>query len=104
MKDAYAIAGVIKKIFDKMPAPVIPSSFYNFAIKEKRGIISLEEFRTKLEEIPKLNYKTLVMITSFLTRVAQFKEDNKMPAYNLSVVFAPSFLRPEVYTMNDYLE
>lgn len=104
VKDSYAIAGVIKKIFDKMPLPIIPSTFYNHAIKEKRGIMNSEEFKQKIEKIPKLNYRTLAMITSFLTRVAQFKEDNKMPAYNLAVVFAPSFLRPEVYTMDDYKE
>lgn len=50
-----------------------------------------------------MNYYTLVFITGFLTRVALFKEENKMTAHNLAVVFAPSFLRPEVYNLNDYI-
>jgi Rho GTPase-activating protein 1 len=104
VKDPYAIAGVIKKIFDKMPMPLIPTWFYDFAVRERRGKISVEEFRERMEQLPAVNYKTLVFITGFLTRVALFQKDSKMTSYNLAVVFAPSFLRPEVYNLNDYIK
>lgn len=43
-------------------------------------------------------------IIGFLYRVSEFKDENKMTAYNLAVVFGPCFLRPEVYSMEDLVE
>lgn len=45
-----------------------------------------------------------MFITTFLARVANYQEYNKMTAYNIAVVFGPCFLRPEKYTMEDIPE
>lgn len=45
-----------------------------------------------------------MFMSTFLSRVAQYNETNRMTAYNLSVVFGPCFLRPEKYTQEDLLE
>lgn len=39
--DAYAVAGMIKKILDKMPVPLIPFNLYQPIIESFKSIISL---------------------------------------------------------------
>jgi hypothetical protein len=45
-----------------------------------------------------------MFIMTFLSRVAMYKESNKMNPYAIAVVFAPCFLRPEKYSMEDLQE
>lgn len=55
--------------------------------------------KESLKELPQINQRIFSLIIGFLMFVSTFKEQNKMTTYNLSVVFAPCFLRPEVYTI-----
>lgn len=45
-----------------------------------------------------------MFMLSFLAHVSKFKDINKMTSYNMAVVFAPCFLRPKQYTMEDFKE
>lgn len=106
--DPYTIAGVIKKICDKMPVPVVPYSAYAVLMeymknKEPREHVHfLKEFVKN--ELPELNCRLFSFLVSFLKRVSEVQEANKMTEYNLAVVFGPTFVRPKSYSMEHLKE
>ena len=57
-----------------------------------------------LHDMEYVNFKVFVLLTIFLKDyvIAQ-KEDNKMNAYNLAVIFGPCFFRPEEYDLKDLI-
>lgn len=61
-------------------------------------------FRSCLNKMPQLNREVLIYTLAFLKRgILSYVEQNKMPAYNLSVVFGPCFFRPKVYRLDDLM-
>ena len=49
-----------------------------------------------------INHKVFVLLAMFLIDyIIQFKDYNKMTAYNLAVVFGPCFFRPKQYDLKD---
>jgi hypothetical protein len=53
--------------------------------------------------MPRLNLKVLAFLLYFLNKVQSFEKANKMGAYNLAVVFAPSLFRPKTYSFEDVI-
>jgi len=54
--------------------------------------------------IPSINRHVLAYLFKFLVLVAQQAETNRMTAYNLSIVFGPSLLRPKEDTIETSLK
>lgn len=102
------MAGIIKKVFDKMPNPLIPFDIYGKLIAKwrevKDGKKQIKMLSKCYKKIPELNYRTFVFIVGFLSTISKYEQVNKMTTYNMAVVFAPCFFRPEKYTLDDFKE
>ncbi|KAF2837238.1 RhoGAP-domain-containing protein [Patellaria atrata CBS 101060] len=95
--DINAVASVLKQYFRKLAFPLITNEVYDPLIDaskledvEKRAVA----MRTAIEKLPQVHLSTLFYIVEHLNRVMKNEADNKMPASNLAVVFAPTLFRP----------
>ncbi len=61
--------------------------------------LTLESTKRNLEALPPAHKATLRYLLRHLDRVIQEKEQNKMSAYNLSVVLVPSIIVPLKMTL-----
>lgn len=90
------LASLLKLYFRELKNPLIPYERYNDFIAvakiedaEKR----LEEVTNLANELPKVNYDTLVYLIKHLIKVAARSDINKMEPSNLAIVFGPTLIR-----------
>eukprot|EP00002_Diphylleia_rotans_P028043 TRINITY_DN5652_c0_g1_i1.p1 TRINITY_DN5652_c0_g1~~TRINITY_DN5652_c0_g1_i1.p1 ORF type:complete len:582 (-),score=136.37 TRINITY_DN5652_c0_g1_i1:504-2249(-) len=100
--DPHAVASFMKQYFRSMPEPVLTFDLYDCfmaaeGIPDKSARINcLAYLMTTIRPA----YLTQVFaLFSFLKKVADHSEFNKMGAKNLATVFAPNILRPREQTM-----
>lgn len=95
-EEPHAVSGLLRLFLKQLPDPVIPFSLYDDFIAASDIVdeaVRQMQWLVLLRKLPPLNYSLLIYVLGFLKRVAQFSSENKMTQSNLSLIFAPSFLR-----------
>ncbi|XP_069016272.1 rho GTPase-activating protein 27 isoform X2 [Embiotoca jacksoni] len=102
-EDVHVITGALKLFFRELPEPLFPYSHFNKFI----SAIRIPDYNTKLAcvydlvtSLPPPNHDTMRLLFGHLHRVIQFGEDNRMTVQNVSIVFGPTLLRPEMESAN----
>jgi len=88
--DVHTACGLMKLFLREMPEPLIPTSYYEASTKTPEKAMEI------VSQLPLLNQKMIAVIVSFLRKISadiQTVEITRMNRDNLSMVFAPSFLR-----------
>mmetsp|Transcript_28022 Transcript_28022/g.70360 ORF Transcript_28022/g.70360 Transcript_28022/m.70360 type:complete len:973 (+) Transcript_28022:110-3028(+) len=105
------VAGLLKLYVRELPEPLLTHQAYNqfkeSQMKFSEDSITLEEHLENIREQvcslpPHYFHATKHMIT-FLEQVSQHHEQNMMNSKNLSIVFGPNIIRPEVETIESTL-
>jgi len=96
--DIHAVTSALKQYFRKLPTPLITYDSYETFLeagstsdKEKQAY----NLRMAVAELPEAHRSCLEYLIQHLARVMQHESDNLMTPLNLSVVFAPTIMRPQ---------
>lgn len=107
--DNHAIAGLIKLYLRELPEPLItfdvfeamrwlsskPLS-YQSEINWPNGKIEINQLKILLHLLPASHYRLLKELITFLVRIAEHNDVNKMGFANLATVFGPNLMRPRI--------
>ncbi|XP_050513256.1 uncharacterized protein LOC114340927 isoform X2 [Diabrotica virgifera virgifera] len=96
-KDPDVLTGSLKLFFRELKEPLLScrtcdnllgfiKTDMNYGKKDRDNI------RTILTHIPEANSETLITLIRHLIKVVEFKEQNKMDAYNLAVCWGPTII------------
>ncbi|KAF2154235.1 RhoGAP-domain-containing protein [Myriangium duriaei CBS 260.36] len=95
--DIHAVTSCLKQYFRKLPNPLITYDVYESVLEaaqlpevEKRGMA----MKIALGNLPPSHKDVLEYLIGHLTRVVELENVNLMSVTNLSVVFAPTIMRP----------
>ncbi|CAD8144178.1 unnamed protein product [Paramecium pentaurelia] len=104
--DPDVISTVFKNLLCQLKKPIFPFEMYDI-LKETQKLVNiskeklLEMFQVFFAYMPEVNRKTTKRIAGLLSHVAAYESENLMGLNNLSIVFAPCFLRPEQIDLSD---
>ncbi|CAD8056187.1 unnamed protein product [Paramecium sonneborni] len=103
--DPDVVSTVFKNVLCQLKKPIFPFEMYDI-LKETEINISkeklLEMFQVFFAYMPEVNRKTTKRIAELLFHVADYESENLMGLHNLSIVFAPCFLRSEQADLSDF--
>ncbi|KAI7197253.1 hypothetical protein KC352_g20640, partial [Hortaea werneckii] len=95
--DIHAVTSALKQYFRKLPTPLITYDVYetfleagSTADKAKQA----DDLRAAVHDLPDHHRDVLEYLVQHLARVMKFEAENLMTPLNLSVVFAPTIMRP----------
>ncbi|KAG9558388.1 RhoGAP-domain-containing protein, partial [Aureobasidium melanogenum] len=95
--DIHAVTSALKQYFRKLPNPLITYEAYD-PLLEAAQITEKEKqvpaIKAALEAMPQAHHDVLEYLVQHLCRVVKQESENLMTPLNLSVVFAPTILRP----------
>ncbi|XP_022094840.1 beta-chimaerin-like isoform X2 [Acanthaster planci] len=97
--DINVISGALKMYLRQLPIPLVPFEMYDrFMMAAKivnatERLEALHDAMSELYNIKPAHYHTLKHLINHLNRVVQHKEQNKMSAENVGIVFGPTLLR-----------
>ncbi|KEQ71510.1 RhoGAP-domain-containing protein [Aureobasidium namibiae CBS 147.97] len=95
--DIHAVTSALKQYFRKLPNPLITYEAYD-PLLEAAQITDKDKqiaaIKTALEAMPQAHHDVLEYLVQHLCRVVKQESENLMTPLNLSVVFAPTILRP----------
>ncbi|KXL43880.1 hypothetical protein M433DRAFT_69014 [Acidomyces richmondensis BFW] len=96
--DIHAVTSALKQYFRKLPTPLITYDVYETFLeagqtseKEKQAY----KLRLAIADLPEHHRNCLEYLVLHLARVTAREGENLMTPLNLSVVFAPTIMRPE---------
>jgi len=91
--DVHVVAGSLKAFLRELPDPLIPMNLYKRFITDGRA--EPAKANAILQELPELNRKIALFIINFLISFLnpEYVTITKMGIENLSMLFAPLFLR-----------
>jgi hypothetical protein len=95
VRDEHALSGLVKRIFRDMDPPLLGYELYDDLLKavkledEKKVIPVLHRL---LQSLPTSHFALLKYLTSFLSYLVSFEEENLMTYHNIAIVFAPNIL------------
>lgn len=98
--DPHVISTCLKQFVRELSEPLLPYDLFDEFLavgKDKAALSTLEGLRrvaALLRRMPDANWLTFEHLFSFLQRVAERSEKNKMGPPNLATVFGPNILRP----------
>ncbi|CAD8136977.1 unnamed protein product [Paramecium octaurelia] len=103
--DPDVVSTVFKNLLSQLKTPIFPFEMYDI-LKETQINTSVEKllemFQVFFAYMPEVNRKTTKRIAELLYHVANYESENLMGLHNLSIVFAPCFLRPEQTDISDF--
>lgn len=106
--DPHAVAGLFKLYFRELPEPVMTWEHYDdFIIAESivNPGLRLRYLRYLIDnKVPPISRALLRRLVSFLRRVNEHSEVNKMPIHNIATVFGPNLLRQKDANMLQMVE
>mmetsp|Transcript_9835 Transcript_9835/g.39882 ORF Transcript_9835/g.39882 Transcript_9835/m.39882 type:complete len:785 (+) Transcript_9835:158-2512(+) len=106
--DPHAVAGLLKLYFRELPEPIMTYDHYdNFIIGEgiPNPTLRLRYLRYLMETyLAPLNRALLKRLVSFLRKVNEHSEVNKMPIHNIATVFGPNLLKQRNANMLQMVE
>ncbi|KAL1305370.1 hypothetical protein AAFC00_002264 [Neodothiora populina] len=95
--DIHAVTSALKQYFRKLPNPLITYEAYDGVLhaaqitdKEKQATT----MRAAMDALPQAHRVVLEFLVQHLCRVVKMESENLMTPLNLSVVFAPTIMRP----------
>ncbi|XP_014287393.1 beta-chimaerin isoform X2 [Halyomorpha halys] len=91
------VAGILKQYFRLLPIPLLTYEVHPILLRAVQFGTLREQIRaTKdaLSLLPPAHYNTLKYLMAHLAKVDEEQQSNKMSAYNLSTVFAPTLMPP----------
>ncbi|GAB7337061.1 hypothetical protein MBLNU457_g2469t1 [Dothideomycetes sp. NU457] len=95
--DIHAVTSCLKQYFRKLPNPLITFDVYDSVLEaaglqdaEKRGF----SLKAAIGNLPERHKDVLEFLIGHLARVVEKESVNLMTPLNLSVVFAPTIMRP----------
>ncbi|KAJ8962980.1 hypothetical protein NQ317_009027 [Molorchus minor] len=101
--DPHEAAVLLKKFLRELKEPLLTYELYD-EIVQFQSWNKDEQLRQVsilvMEKLPEDNYKVLKYIISFLSRVMERSDLNKMNAQNLAVVFGPNLVWSEIVSMS----
>ncbi|CAH0546232.1 unnamed protein product [Brassicogethes aeneus] len=102
-EDPHEAAALLKKFLRELKEPLLTYEVYDEIIdfqswskEEQLRLVSI----LVMEKLPEDNYKLLKYVISFLSRVMERSDLNKMNAQNLAVVFGPNLVWSELVSMS----
>jgi len=105
--DPNDAASLLKAYLRELTPPLVPYNLYDSIIEIEENVRDPEQKLAKYKllesSLPQENRDTLMYITQFLHELADNAAETKMDIPNLSVVFAPNLLRPQVDTEKSLL-
>jgi hypothetical protein len=104
-KSPHSIAALIRLYFREMKEPILTFELYDsfIAAESQKGAERLTTIGKLIEALPPKNKQLLSYFATFLNNVSKHSGTNKMVASNLSTIFAPSFMQPEVQSAEQLL-
>jgi Rho-type GTPase-activating protein 1/2 len=99
--DIHAVTSALKQYFRKLPTPLITYDVYEMFLEagqaqggEKDKKKQAYQLRMAIAELPEHHRNCLEYLVQHLARVMKHERDNLMTPLNLSVVFAPTIMKP----------
>ncbi|KAL6065061.1 Beta-chimaerin [Balamuthia mandrillaris] len=95
--DVHTVAGVLKLYLRELDIPLLTFELYDcFGVAMELGQENqrINCLRTVISLLPPANKEILTLLLRFLKEVCADSDKNQMGASNLSLIFAPSILRP----------
>ncbi|XP_069822570.1 SH3 domain-binding protein 1 [Dendropsophus ebraccatus] len=95
MSEPHAVAGALKSYLRELPEPLMTSELFNDWMKAasvKDTESRKESYREVLEKLPTENYNNLRYLITFLAKLAEHQEVNKMTPSNIAIVLGPNLL------------
>lgn len=107
--DVHTVASLIKLFFRELKEPLLTFEYYDMfsyaaSIPQDRTNVKLEFLKKVFVLLPETNYLMMKTLISFLSKVMQHKNVNKMDSANLAICFAPSLIRPKNSSNKTVLE
>ncbi|KAI9715024.1 MAG: Rho-type gtpase-activating protein [Chrysothrix sp. TS-e1954] len=95
--DIHSITSALKQYLRKLPTPLITFDCYDGLLEagQLEGEARIEGLRNCINRLPKAHKDTLEMLMLHLVRVIEKEKWNLMTPLNVSVVFAPTIMRPD---------
>ena len=95
--DIHSVTSALKQYLRKLPVPLITFDSYDGLLEAAQldGEARISGLRQSINGLPKAHKDTLEVLMLHLVRVIEHEKDNLMTPLNVSVVFAPTIMRPE---------
>ncbi|KAK7093173.1 N-chimaerin-like isoform X2 [Littorina saxatilis] len=98
-EDVNTICSALKLYFRLLPIPLITFDIYKplLDIIKKDNMAeeeTVKQMKDVMARLPPAHFHTLKYLTAHLVRLTEHKAKNMMSAENLSIVFAPTLMRP----------
>ncbi|KAI7113043.1 RhoGAP-domain-containing protein, partial [Hortaea werneckii] len=99
--DIHAVTSALKQYFRKLPTPLITYDVYETFLEagsttpdNNNKTKQADDLRAAVSALPDHHRDVLEFLVQHLARVMKFEAENLMTPLNLSVVFAPTIMRP----------
>ncbi|RMY82590.1 hypothetical protein D0862_11959 [Hortaea werneckii] len=98
--DIHAVTSALKQYFRKLPTPLITYDVYETFLEagslppDHNKTKQADDLRAAVHALPDRHRDVLEYLVQHLARVMRFEGENLMTPLNLSVVFAPTIMRP----------
>lgn len=98
--DIHAVTSALKQYFRKLPTPLITYDVYETFLEAGSTSAAdnkakqADDLRNAVHDLPDRHRDVLEYLVQHLARVMKFESENLMTPLNLSVVFAPTIMRP----------
>ncbi|KAJ1504850.1 hypothetical protein HMI54_006532 [Coelomomyces lativittatus] len=105
-EDIHVISGTFKLFLRELKEPVFPFALYPTFIqlgKERNQDVRLPLLKHWIRQLPRSHLVMAKHLFLHLNALEKSKELTKMDATNLSIVFGPNLLRPQIDTMETIL-
>ncbi|XP_078348130.1 rho GTPase-activating protein 44-like isoform X2 [Oculina patagonica] len=93
--DVHIVTGALKQYLRELPEPLMTSKLYNEWIQasaiQDNGT-KLQAYWTIVEKMPPLYKANLRYLITFLGKLSENSEENKMSASNIAIVIAPNII------------
>eukprot|EP00013_Stygamoeba_regulata_P016080 CAMPEP_0177688974 /NCGR_PEP_ID=MMETSP0447-20121125/34929_1 /TAXON_ID=0 /ORGANISM="Stygamoeba regulata, Strain BSH-02190019" /LENGTH=696 /DNA_ID=CAMNT_0019199281 /DNA_START=41 /DNA_END=2131 /DNA_ORIENTATION=+ len=102
-KDPHEVAAFLKLFFREMPSPLLTTALYDEFVDAAEiddEHQRVEALKPVLAKLPPANVPLLQYMLSFFNCVASHNNTNKMDHSNLGIIFGPTFLRPELESVD----
>lgn len=102
--DPNVVANYWKRVFRQMRTPLIPLEQYDqFGQLDQieDDVEKLKKIKELIDEMPKLNQRTLKFCIEFFQEVVDYESENRMTAYNIAITVSHNIFRSVGDTGND---
>ncbi|XP_014817227.1 PREDICTED: rho GTPase-activating protein 27-like, partial [Calidris pugnax] len=96
-EDIHVVTGALKLFFRELPEPLVPFGHFDkfiAAIKMQDPTRRGQCIRDLVFSLPPAHHDTMKVLFRHLSRVIEYKEENRMSVQSIAIVFGPTLLRP----------